>query len=147
MKNTLKIIEIDKDEEEEKDTETLEKLINRTSNKKSYINQPKKFKTEPVNKDSYYKLVEEEKIRMNLLEAELEEYDNEFRHFSLLEQHQQKKDKEKKKHNVDELMLRPFDKEKDIIKGSVDSKRAVKIMKEDNGLNSRFEAKEKYVGY
>ena len=115
--------------ETEEKTETLEKLINRTSvTKKTYINQPKKFKTEPVNKVSYYKLVEDEKIRMKELEAELEEYDNEFRHFSLLEQHQQKKDKEKKKHNVDELMLRPFDKEKDIIKGSVDSKRAVKII-------------------
>ena len=44
-------------------------------------------------------------------------------------------------------MVRPFDKEKDIIRGSVDSKKVVKIMREDNGLNSRFEAKEKYVGF
>ena len=84
---------------------------------------------------------------MKELEAKLEEYDNQFRNTSLLEQHQQQKAKEKKDHNMEEFMLRPFDKEKDIIRGSIDSKRAVKIMKEDNGLNSRFEAKEKYVGF
>ena len=149
LKNTLKLIDEDEDDEtgQKNESESLEKLINRTSTKKNYINQPKKFKTEPVNKESYYKLVEEEKIRMNLLEAELEEYDNEFRHTSLLVQHQQKKAKEKKIHNMEEFMVRPFDKEKDIIRGSVDSKKVVKIMREDNGLNSRFEAKEKYVGF
>jgi len=55
--------------------------------------------------------------------------------------------KEKKGESLDEFMERPFDKEKDIIRGSVDSKRAVKIMKENSGLNNRFEAKEKYVGF
>lgn len=84
---------------------------------------------------------------MKQLEEEIEEYDNTHRRTSLLEEHQIKRSKDKKDANMEDFMMRPFEKEKDIIRGSVDSKRAVKIMRENNGLNSRFVAKEKYVGF
>jgi len=84
---------------------------------------------------------------MSQLEDEIEEYDNKHRNTSLLEQHQQKKAQAKKPHTMDDFMQRPFDKEKDIGTHGVDSKRAMKIMRENNGLSSRFEAKEKYIGF
>jgi len=155
LKNTLNLLGLDENEEEKaaeqkkEPVENLDKLINRTSTrtKKEYINKPIKHKIEPINKESYYRLIEEQKQRMDQYEEELEEYENEHRQTSLLELHQQKKAKEKKGHTMDEFMQRPFDKEQDFIKGNVDSKRAMKIMRENSGLDNRFVAKEKYVGF
>ena len=147
LQNTLKLIEEEDEQDQRKpEIETLDRLINRTSAKKQNKKEITKFTKEPINKESYYKLIEEQKQRMNQLEEEMEEYENTHRQTSLLEQHQIKRSKAKKDGNMDDFMMRPFEKEKDIIRGSVDSKRAVKIMRENNGLNSRFVVKEKYVG-
>jgi len=64
-----------------------------------------------------------------------------------MEIHQKKRAAEKKgKSSIKEFMNRPFDKEKDFNIGTIDSKRAMKTMREQNGLQNRFEAKEKYLG-
>jgi len=112
-------------------------------------NPQSKKEPEPLNKESYDRQIVYEKQRMQELEEYLEQNEASNRGLSLMEIHQKKKELEKKgkgKQSLEDFMKRPFDKDKDFSIGKIDSKRAIKTMRESNGLQNRFEAKEKYLG-
>lgn len=81
------------------------------------------------------------------MDKELEDYESKYRGTSLLELHQEKLAKEKGKNSNSFSANRGFDREKVMGVGRVDSKRALGIMQDKNGLKGRFEQKEKYIGY
>jgi hypothetical protein len=120
-----------------------------SSNKKTLPTIAPKAKLEPVNKESYDRLIAYERERMQLLSEEMEEYETTHRRSSLMEEHQIKRKLEKNKqgNNNKNDIIRDFDREKDMNIGRIDSKRALSIMQDQKGLKGRFEAKEKYIGY
>jgi len=104
-------------------------------------------KIEPINKESYDRILKEERLHQKQYQSQMEDYESKYRSTSLLEMHQEKLAKEKGKNSNKELMLRRFDREKVMNVGTVDSKRALGIMQDKQGLKGRFEQKEKYIGY
>lgn len=139
---------------------SLDELLNNISYKKDRVNiNQRNFnknkivlnsaKIEPLNKDSYNRILQEERQLKKLMESQLEDYESKYRSTSLLELHQQKlaNEKAKRGNNSSNLRLQSFDREKVLNVGKVDSKRAIAIMQDKNGLKGRFEQKEKYIGY
>ncbi len=105
-------------------------------------------KIEPLNKESYNRILNEERLHQRLYQNEIEDYESKYRGTSLLEIHQEKLAKEKQeKKSSNDIIMRNFDREKVLNVGRVDSKRALGIMQDKQGLKGRFEQKEKYVGY
>jgi hypothetical protein len=121
--------------------DSLDEILKNSYSKPSKNIKNTSSNVEPVNKDSYDKLIAFERERMKIMQDKIEEYDSKYRSVSLLEQHQMKKGKK----NENEDMLRPFDRERDL--NVVNNKTAIKLMTENKGLKGRFEVKEKYVGY
>jgi hypothetical protein len=104
-------------------------------------------KIEPINKESYNRILKEERLHHKLYQSEMEDFEKKYRSTSLLEMHQEKLVKEKGKNKNNDFTLRNFDREKVLNVGRVDSKRALGIMQDKQGLKGRFEQKEKYIGY
>jgi len=135
----------------------LDNLLNEITYNKERINIHKRqnknkleinsSKIEPINKDSYQRILNEERLHQKLNQNEIDDYENKYRSTSLLELHQEKIAKEKGKNQNNNLTLRSFDREKILNVGRVDSKRALGIMQDKQGLKGRFEQKEKYIGY
>lgn len=119
-------------------------IYKRQNKNKTEINSNK---IEPLNKASYDRILKEERLHQKLYESEMEDYESKYRNTSLLEMHQEKLAKEKGKTSNRDLMLRKFDREKVMNVGTIDSKRALGIMQDKQGLKGRFEQKEKYIGY
>lgn len=120
--------------------DNLDDLFNKHSYNKKSLNITKPIHViEPINKDSYDKLIKYERNRLIGMQQELEDYESKYRGTSLVEEYQRKKGTNNKS--------RGFDKDKDMNIGSIDSKRAIAIMRDNKGLQGRFEAKEKYIGY
>ena len=151
------------EKEKEKPTNSLDDLLNgfTFAKERTNINHKNKSKKneikinsskiEPINKDSYERILAEERILNLNYDEEMEEYQNKVRGTSLLEMHQEKIAKEKGKNKsasgVNNLMMQPFDRKKTMNVGSVDSKRALNIMQDKSGLKGRFGNKEKYLGF
>lgn len=95
-------------------------------------------KIEPINKTSYDRILKEERLQQKLYQTQMEDYESKYRNTSLLEMHQDKLAKEKGKNNNKDMMLRKFDREKVLNVGTVDSKRALGIMQDKQGLKGRF---------
>ena len=108
-------------------------------------------KIEPINNESYNRILAEERIANLNYDEEMAEYENKVRGTSLLEMHQEKlakeKEKNKNKSGHNNLLMQPFDKKKVMNVGTVDSKRALGIMQDKSGLKGRFGNKEKYLGF
>jgi len=162
LKSTMNLInKNDSDSDDKNKTKnTLDSLLKITpqqNNQRKVINlsknNPQLFdknhKTDACNQASYDRLIMEERSRQKIIQDELDEYENKYRNTSLLEQHQsqKKKDKFKNSSNRNDQMMQPFDKEKVMNIGVIDSKRALNIMQENSGLKGRFVQKDKYIGY
>jgi hypothetical protein len=107
-----------------------------------------KSKIEPINKESYDRLINYERERMKHMSEEIEDYDAKYRSTSLLEEYQQmNKEKKSQLSSCIQDQRKGFNRERDMNIGRIDSKRALSIMRENKGLQGRFEAKEKYIGY
>lgn len=119
-------------------------IYKRQNKNKTEINSNK---IEPINKASYDRILREERLQQKLYQSQMEDFESKYRSTSLLEMHQEKLAKEKGKNTNKDLMLRRFDREKVLNVGTVDSKRALGIMQDKQGLKGRFEQKEKYIGY
>lgn len=172
LESTLKLLNSNTEEEEnfgevktkaEKPTNSLDDLLNGFTYAKERININHKnsgkknqikinsSKIEPINKESYDRILAEERL-MNLnYDEEMEEYQNNVRGTSLLEMHQEKIASEKNKNKFNKgnnnLTMQPFDRKKVMNVGTVDSKRALGIMQDKSGLKGRFGNKEKYLGF
>jgi hypothetical protein len=134
--------------------DSFNELLNSSSYKNTITHDPKfkklptinpSSKIVPINKESYDRQIAYERERMDLMTEELQDYENKYRGTSLLEEHQKKLAKDK--HKGGEASSRPFDREKDMNVGRIDSKRALSIMNDQKGLKGRFEAREKYMGF
>jgi hypothetical protein len=135
-------------EQKSQKKDAFSNLIERTSfNKKTLPTTAPKPKLEPVNKESYDRLIAYERERMQLLSEEMEEYESSHRRTTLMEEHQNKRKLDKEKAGNRNDITRDFDRERDMNIGRIDSKRALSIMQDQKGLKGRFEAKEKYIGY
>lgn len=119
-------------------------IYKRQNKNKTEINSTK---IEPINKSSYDRILKEERLQQHLYQSQMEDYESKYRNTSLLEMHQEKLTKDKGKIKNNDFSLRSFDREKVLNVGRVDSKRALGIMQDKQGLKGRFEQKEKYIGY
>lgn len=153
LESTLNLINKDLNDKrnpyEEKSKNTLDSLLMNTSTpgvtrRKGIMD--KMSSIEPINKESYNRILATERERMKNVQEEIDDYENKYRSTSLLEEHQIKK-AQKKHGTIQDFMMRSFNREKDINVGKVDSKKVMNVVREANGLKGRFEAKEKYIGY
>lgn len=136
----------------EDENEGFNKILNTKTYLKDKNTLPvtsQKSKIEPINKESYDRLINYERQRMKYMNDEIEDYESKYRNTSLLEEYQQMK-KDKKNMDVSYNNMndkKGFDRDRDMNIGRIDSKRALSIMRDNKGLQGRFEAKEKYIGY
>jgi hypothetical protein len=85
-------------EQKSQKKDAFSNLIERTSfNKKTLPTTAPKTKLEPVNKESYDRLIAYERERMQLLSEEMEEYESCHRRTTLMEEHQNKRKLDKEK--------------------------------------------------
>jgi hypothetical protein len=160
LANTMSLLNTEEDEDENLDKNKSSKkdafssLLNKNtfqSSRKGPAKLPStapRTTVEPINKESYDRLIAYERERMNHMADALQDYESQYRRTSLMEEYQQQKAKEKNKMAAyNDAITREFDRDKDLNVGRVDSKRAMAIMRDQKGLQGRFEAKEKYIGY
>lgn len=163
LANTLSLLNMEEEDQEESLNNTCNKsgkkdafssFVNKNtfqSSRKGPTKLPStapKTTVEPINKESYDRLIEYERERMDHMADALQDYESKYRRTSLMEEYQQHKAKEKNKMAAyNDAITREFDRDKDLNVGRVDSKRAMAIMRDQKGLQGRFEAKEKYIGY
>jgi hypothetical protein len=145
LANTLSLLNKD-DESDDNGKDSLSNLFNKTT----YTNKNKKIgpsydsstlNIEPINKISYDRIMSEERERMKTLAYDIQDYESKYRNTSLMEEHQKNL-----KNNKHKNMISEFDHHRDM-NVTVDSKRALAIMKDKKGLEGRFESKDKYIGY
>lgn len=140
-----------KSNDEENENDAFNKILKTNTYSKDQSKLPvtsQKSKIEPINKESYNRLINYERERMKHMSEEIEDYDSKYRSTSLLEEYQQmKKEKKDQLSTSVQDQRKVFNRDRDMNIGRIDSKRALTIMRENKGLQGRFEAKEKYIGY
>jgi hypothetical protein len=161
LASTMSLLNTEEDQDEniskdKNSKDSFSNLINKTSFSKNNSRKgaerlpsaAPKSTVEPCNKESYDRLMAYERERMMHMADALEDYESKYRRTSLMEEYQMQKAKDKNKMaTYNDEISRTFDRERDMNVGRVDSKRAMAIMRDQKGLQGRFEAKEKYVGY